>query len=432
MKFMVQPGGTLQGCINVPGDKSISHRTAILGAIANGTSTVKNFLEAEDTLATMKAVQSLGAQTIQIAPGHWQIKGVGLHGLQAPKSIIDCGNSGTGMRLLSGLFAGQAFRSELTGDASLCKRPMQRIITPLLHMGASITSNEGKAPLIITGGELTAIHYELPMPSAQVKSCILLASLFATGETTIHEPIPTRDHLEKLLQVCGVSIHKQEEVIHCMPPEELNSFDIEVPNDISSAAFFMVGATLAKGSDLTLTNVGMNPTRTGIVSILKLMGANIETLNSRQVGEEIVADLRIQYAHLRGIEIPLALVPLAIDEFPALFIAFALAQGKTILHGASELRVKESDRIASMLRVLNGLGIETEDHPDGATIYGGTLSGGKVDACGDHRIAMASAMAALCAREMIEIDHCAEVATSFPEFVVLAKQVGLLIKSVGV
>ncbi len=425
MDYLVPSGGRLRGRLRVPGDKSISHRSVILGALAQGVTEIEDLLEGADVLATIAAFRAMGVTITGPEAGHLQIQGVGLHGLQAPQVPIDCGNSGTAMRLLLGLLAGQSFASELTGDASLQRRPMGRVVGPLEAMGASIQTQDGKAPLRIEGRSLQGISYAMPIASAQVKSALLLAGLYAAGETCVQEPAPTRDHSERMLAGFGYPLRRTGNQVCIRPGGSLQGQRIQVPGDISSAAFFLLGATIAPNSDLTLENVGINPTRTGVIEILTRMGARIDLVHLREVGGEPVADLRVRSAPLRGIEIPARLVPLAIDEFPAIFLAAACAEGQTRVQGAEELRVKESDRIAVMAEGLRNLGINVEETADGAIIQGGVLQGGRVESQGDHRIAMTFAMAALRAQGPIRINDCANVATSFPSFPQLAKQAGL-------
>ncbi len=431
IRFQVQPGGSLRGRIRVPGDKSISHRCIMLGSIAEGTTRISGFLEGEDSLATLEAFRAMGVQIEGPENGRVVVHGVGLHGLRPPLQPLELGNSGTSMRLLAGLLAGQAFDTELVGDNSLMSRPMRRVTGPLAQMGADIaTTGAGTAPLKISGGRrLQAIDYAMPVASAQVKSCLLLAGLYARGRTCVHEPAPTRDHTERMLQGMGYAVSCRKGVVCLEGGGQLAGTGIDVPADISSAAFFLVGASIAPGSDLVLEHVGVNPTRSGILSILRLMGADIELSNRRDVGGEPVADVRVRSALLQGIDIPVEQVPLAIDEFPALFIAAACAQGRTLLTGAAELRVKESDRIQVMANGLQALGVEAQPTADGMIISGGPLKGGAVDSHGDHRIAMSFAMAALRASGPVAIDDCANVNTSFPGFVELAGGVGLGIES---
>jgi 3-phosphoshikimate 1-carboxyvinyltransferase len=428
LTFIVQPGGALRGHCRVPGDKSISHRAIMLGSLAEGVTTITGFLEGEDCLATLKAFRAMRVRIDGPEQGRVTVQGVGLHGLSAPNGPLDMGNSGTSMRLMSGLLAGQRFATVLTGDASLNRRPMRRVTEPLTKMGAQIEATEsGSAPLRIHGGQqLTGIDYALPVASAQVKSCLLLAGLYAKGTTRVTEPAPTRDHTERMLTGFGYPVQREgERIMAVTGGARLQGTAIDVPADISSAAFFLVGASIAPGSDLLLEHVGVNPTRTGVIDILRLMGANIEVQNPRLAGGEPVADLRVRHTPLHGIRIPEALVPLAIDEFPALFIAAACAEGVTVLAGAAELRVKESDRIQVMADGLTALGITADPTPDGIVIAGGTLSGGTVASHGDHRIAMSFAIAALRASGSVTIHDCANVNTSFPGFVALAQNVGL-------
>lgn len=427
MKYVVQPGGQLSGSHRVPGDKSMSHRAVMLGALAEGATEVTGFLDGDDALATAAAFRDMGVVIEGPTDCRMIIHGAGLQGLAPPPGSVDMGNAGTGMRLLAGILAGQPFDSRLVGDVSLMKRPMGRVIEPLAKMGAVIESGSGGVPpLQIRGGQaLHGIHYDLPMASAQVKSCILLAGLFAEGRTSVTEPAPTRDHTERMLRGFGYPVDRVNGVIGLDGGNGLTATQIDIPADVSSAAFFIVGASIAPGSDIVLRHVGMNPTRIGVINILTLMGADISVLEPREVGGEPVADLRIRHADLHGIDIPEDEVPLAIDEFPALFIAAACARGTTTLRGAAELRVKESDRIAAMAEGLDTLGVENEPTPDGIVIEGGTLGGGTIRTFHDHRIAMAFAMAGLRASRAIEILDCDHVATSFPRFDHLAVQSGL-------
>lgn len=427
--YIVKPGGKLTGEFTVPGDKSISHRSIILGSIAEGITKISGFLEGADCLATMHAFRAMGVEITDPIYGNLIIKGVGLNGLQVPNKIIDLGNSGTSIRLLTGLLAGQKFASTLTGDESLRKRPMARIAKPLQQMGAEIKMRDDNyPPLHISGGKkLQAINYAMPIASAQVKSGLLLAGLYANGTTIITEPATTRDHTERLLKTFGCPIEYNDHQIILKKPGQLKATELMVPADISSAAFFIVGATIATGSEILLKNIGINPTRTGVITILQMMGANIELMNRRLLGEEPVADIVVKSSQLKGIEIPLELVPLAIDEFPAIFIAAACAEGITILRGAKELRVKESDRIQVMADGLTAIGINAQTIEDGIVIHGGKIKGGKINSHGDHRIAMSFAIAGLMAQNEITIEDCANVATSFPNFVELAQQIGLQI-----
>ena len=424
--FSTSSGGRLTGTIRVPGDKSISHRSIMLGSLAEGVTQVSGFLEGDDALATLNAFRQMGVQIIGPDEGNVTIQGVGMDGLQQPAAPLDLGNSGTSMRLLSGLLSGQGLDLTLVGDSSLSSRPMKRITEPLTGMGADIaTANTGTAPLHIKPvNQLNGIDYQMPVASAQVKSCLLLAGLYAKGETCVTEPAATRDHTERMLRGFGYPVDQKDGKICLSGGGKLHACDLEVPADISSAAFFLVGASIAERSDLTLQHVGINPTRDGVITILRQMGADIEVLNQREAGGEPVADLRVRSAKLKGIRIPEDQVPLAIDEFPALFIAAACAEGETVLTGAEELRVKESDRIQAMADGLQILGIDAKPTPDGMIIRGGEMHGGVVDSHGDHRIAMSFAVAGLRSQGTIEIHDCANVDTSFPGFVSLSGKAG--------
>jgi len=412
----------------------MSHRSIMFGAIAEGVSHISGFLDGEDSLNTLRAFRAMGVNIDGPHHGQVTIHGVGMHGLQQPVEPLNVGNSGTSMRLLAGLLAGQSFDLELCGDASLSKRPMQRVTKPLTEMGAVIeTAENGRPPLKITGGQrLQPIQYVLPMASAQVKSCCLLAGLYANGQTCITEPATTRDHTERMLKTFGwpvdITRHRQGLTVCMQGSATLQAADIDVPTDISSAAFFMVGASIAAGSDILLEHVGVNPTRIGIINILRLMGADIGLLNEREVGGEPVADIRVRSARLKGIHVPEALVPLAIDEFPVLFIAAACAEGETRITGAEELRVKESDRIQVMADGLRALGVEATATADGMIIQGrpdaAAFHAGRVHSHDDHRIAMAFTMASLCGDGEIEIEDCDNVATSFPDFADFADAAG--------
>ncbi len=428
--YIIQPGGQLTGRIRVPGDKSISHRAVMLGSLAEGVTRVSGLLEGEDVLSTLAAFRAMGVPAEGPAQGRLVIHGVGLRGLQPPTQALDMGNSGTAMRLMAGILAGQPFDSELIGDESLSRRPMARVAEPLRAMGAAIATSEGgRPPLRIAGGrKLSGIDYRLPVASAQVKSALLLAGLYAEGETAVTEPAPTRDHTERMLRGFGYEVKTAGARVSLMGGGRLRACTIDVPADISSAAFFLVGASIAPGSELTLEHVGVNPTRIGVLDILKRMGADLELLNPREAGGEPVADIRVRASRLRGIVIPEDQVPLAIDEFPVLFIAAACAEGQTVLRGARELRVKESDRIAVMAAGLKRLGIEAQETPDGIVLQGGRLTGGEVDSHGDHRIAMAFAIGALRASGAITIRDCTNVATSFPGFTEFAARAGLAIQ----
>jgi len=426
--YIVQPGGQLSGSFRVPGDKSISHRSIMFGSIADGTTHVSGFLQGEDSLNTLRAFRAMGVEIDgPTAEGEVTIQGVGIDGLKPPAAPIDLGNSGTSIRLMSGLLAGQAFDVELRGDRSLSKRPMKRVTEPLALMGARIdTAEGGKPPLRVHGGsKMQGIDYAMPMASAQVKSCLLLAGMYASGTTCVTEPATTRDHTERMLNAFAYPVETQGNRMCITGGGRLSACDIDVPADISSAAFFLVAASIAENSDITLQHVGVNPTRTGVIDILKLMGANIELNNQRMVGGEPVADIRVRSAKLQGIAVPEALVPLAIDEFPALFVAAACAEGTTVVTGAEELRVKESDRIQVMADGLQAIGVDATPTEDGMVINGGPIAGGQVHSRDDHRIAMAFTMAGLRASAPITIEDCANVNTSFPDFIGLASRAGI-------
>ncbi len=431
-RFEISSRGPLRGRLRVPGDKSISHRAIMLGAIAEGTTRIQGFLSGADNLATLEAFRAMGV-TIDgpDADGEVVVHGAGRAGLKAPAAPLELGNSGTSMRLLAGLLAAQPFDSELRGDASLGRRPMGRVTEPLATMGAHIeTAEGGRPPLRIHGGTaLSGIDYTLPVASAQVKSALLLAGLYADGETCVTEPAPTRDHTERMLTGFGCPVRRSGERVCLTGGAPLQATDIDVPGDISSAAFFLVGASITPGSELLLEHVGINPTRTGVIDILRAMGGDITMENACEVGGEPVADLRVRHAPLHGITIPESLVPLAIDEFPAIFIAAAAAEGTTRLSGARELRVKECDRIQVMADGLATLGVRAEPAEDGIVIEGGSLGGGTVASHDDHRIAMAFAMAGAVASAPITVTECTNVATSFPGFAELAASTGLAIET---
>ena len=437
-QFIARPGGPVRGSLRVPGDKSISHRSIMLGAIAEGTTRVTGFLEGADAISTMNVFRALGVRIDGPVEGRVAIEGVGLHGLKAPLADLDCGNSGTSMRLLSGLLAGQGFEARLVGDPSLSRRPMKRVTEPLARMGARIDATDGRPPLTIRppDGPLRGIDYVLPVASAQVKSALILAGLYAEGTTRVTEPAPTRDHTERMLTAFGVPVRVDGPTVSVTGGATLRATSIDVPADISSAAFFLVAGAIARDAELLLRHVGTNPTRTGVIDILKLMGADLALEHPRTVGGEPVADLRIRSSSLRGIEVPPELVPLAIDEFPALFVAAACARGRTVVTGAEELRVKESDRIAVMADGLRALGVEATPTPDGIVIEGRgdavhAFEGGAVESHGDHRPAMAFAVASLRAAAPIRIADTANVGTSFPNFVALAREAGIDVEVVG-
>jgi 3-phosphoshikimate 1-carboxyvinyltransferase len=432
--FELQPATRVSGIVMVPGDKSISHRALMLSGIAQGASSICGFLAGEDCLATLAAMRALGVHIEQRAPTEVMVHGVGLHGLKAAGRALDMGNAGTAMRLFTGLLAAQAFDSQLVGDESLMKRPMERVAKPLRAMGAEIRTHQGTPPVDISGGRaLHGISYSMPMASAQVKSAILLAALYADEPTTVIAPAVSRDHSERMLRSCGVRLHAEGLSTTLYPPERLKNQNFTVPGDFSSAAFFIVAGLLSAPQEgLLIKNVGLNPTRTGLLDILRSMGGDIEILEPRFSGAEPVADLRVRSSRLRGIRVPAELVPLAIDEIPVLFIAAACAEGETWVSGAEELRVKESDRIAAMSAGFSALGVVHSVMPDGMRIQGRSdgpaFGGGVVESCGDHRIAMSFSVASLRAAAAITIRDVANVATSFPGFVDLAQAAGLSIR----
>lgn len=431
--FLAHPAMRVSGTMTVPGDKSISHRALMLSGIAEGVSEVNGFLASEDCLASLAAMRALGVRIEQPAATRVLIHGVGMHGLKGAGQALDMGNAGTAMRLFTGLLSAQKFDSQLIGDASLMNRPMERVARPLRAMGADVRTRNGTPPVDIGGDRaLHGIDYQMPVASAQVKSAILLAALYAADPTTITAPAASRDHSERMLTSSGVKLEIDGLRITVYPPQRLLSQTINVPGDFSSAAFFIVAGLLAAPAEgLLIQNVGLNPTRSGLLAILRAMGANIDILNSRESGAEPVADLRVFASPLRGIRVPTDLVSLAIDELPVLFIAAACAQGETWVTGAEELRVKESDRIAAMSAGLASLGVPHTALPDGMRIAGRgqdvAFAGGEVDSFGDHRIAMSFAVASLRAAGAIGIRDVANVATSFPGFVPLARSVGLAI-----
>ena len=430
-RFRVAPGGGVRGQITVPGDKSISHRALMLGSIAQGDTHISGFLEGEDCLATARAVAALGVRIEYPAPCEVRVHGVGPHGLRGAAAPLDMGNAGTAMRLMMGLLAPQPFPSTLIGDASLMRRPMERVAVPLRLMGAQVMTHEGRPPVRLTGNPaLRAIQYELPVASAQLKSAILLAALRAEGRTRLTEPAPSRDHTERMLRAFGAEVVREGAAIALQGGQSLTGTAIRVPADFSSAAFFLVAGCLAADEPLLIKNVGVNPTRTGLLEILQRMGADIRLHPHRgdTPGGEPVADLEVRRSELQGITVPVSLVPSAIDEFPVLFVAAACAQGETLVRGALELRVKESDRLAAMSAGLSVLGVENRLLDDGLWLRGQpSLGGGTIEAQGDHRIAMAFAVAALRARQPVEILDVANVATSFPGFVETARAAGLQI-----
>ncbi len=431
--YRVAPGGEVAGELTVPGDKSISHRSLMLGAIAEGQTEITGFLAGADCLSTLGALGALGVRIERPQAGRVRIEGVGVEGLRGSSSALDMGNAGTAMRLFMGLLAPQRFDSVLVGDESLTRRPMERVAGPLRQMGARIETREGRPPVVIHGTpELRGIDYRLPVASAQVKSAVLLAGLRAAGRTRVTEPAPSRDHTERMLSAFGVSVVRDGPSVSIDGGQRLKGTAITVPADFSSAAFFMVAGCLAAERGLLLRNVGVNPTRTGLLTMLKRMGADIR-LHPHGAPDgrgEPIADIEVHKSRLRGIEVPEELVPLSIDEFPAFFIAASLAEGETLVRGAQELRVKESDRLAAMAEGLTTLEVENRLLEDGLWIRGGTgFSGGIIESHGDHRIAMAFTIAGLAARGPIEIRDVANVATSFPGFLELARTAGLSIEA---
>lgn len=425
-RFIVRPGRRVGGNAVVPGDKSISHRALLLGAIADGSSEINGFLASEDCRAMLTALQAMGAAIDEPAPDRLRVSGLGMNGLQSPPGPLDLGNSGTAMRLLIGLMAGQDFSTELTGDESLCRRPMERVAEPLREMGAAIETTNGNPPVRIKGNmKLSGIEYRLPVASAQVKSAVLLAALYAQGQTRVIEPAVTRDHTERMLPAFGVPVTGDERTAVIDGPARLTGALIDVPGDLSSAAFLLGAAFLSERDPVTIDQVGINPTRTGILAVLGLMGAEIRTENHAAMGNEPVASLIGLPSALTGVTIPPELVPLAIDEFPLIFALAACANGETVVTGATELRHKESDRITVMIQALTALGIDAEEFADGARIAGGQPCGGTVDSHGDHRVAMALAVAGMMATAPVTVLNVDNVATSFPGFVPTMQNLGL-------
>ncbi len=437
--YAIAPAQQFIGTHTVAGDKSISHRSIMLGSLAEGVTTVTGFLEGEDALATLQAFRDMGVVIEGPSNGRVVIHGVGLNGLKPPHDPLYMGNSGTSMRLLAGILSAQAFDSVMTGDPSLTKRPMERVAAPLRDMGAKIqtTGKKGTPPISITGNQpLQGITYQMPMASAQVKSCLLLAGLWANGKTTVIEPEISRDHTERMLSAFGYAVEKQGNAISVTGQGKLTACDIAVPADISSAAFFMVAGAIAAEGNVTIKQVGINPTRTGVIDILKLMGADLSLTNQTTVGGEPVADIVVKSSTLTGIDIPEHLVPLAIDEFPVLFVAASCATGKTTLRGAAELRVKESDRIAVMADGLTTLGIDCTVLEDGIEIIGkgdsaAVFGGGEIESHHDHRIAMSFTVASLRARDTITIHGTETVNTSFPNFAELVNSAGLKVSVIN-
>lgn len=429
--------GPLKGEITVPGDKSMSHRSVMLASLADGTTEIRGFLPGDDNVATAQMFIDMGVKIEWLNDDKTALRvhGVGLHGLQQAEEMLDAGNAGTCVRLMTGILAGQRFESSVSGDASLCKRPMRRVVDPVRRMGATVTGNDdgNLLPITISGGKLKAIHHISEVASAQVKSCVLLAGLYADGVTRVNEPKPTRDHTERMLPLFGQPVDVAEDsTISITPTGTLRAPDgvVDIPADPSSACFFAVAASLVEGSDVTLKSIGINPRRDGWRRVMGDMGAALSLENSSSVGEEPVADVHVRSGGLHGMRVDPDDVPDAIDEFPVIFAAAALADGEFILEDAEELRVKESDRISAMADALSAAGADIEERPDGAVIHGLSLLKGDadVDALGDHRIAMAMAVAAQCAESEIRIHNAAAIATSFPNFVSLAQQIGMNVR----
>lgn len=425
-RYSISPARKICGEIVVPGDKSISHRSIILGSIARGKTAIRGLLRGEDNMATVAAFRRMGI-TIEEDGDLVTVEGKGLHGLGEPDDVIDCGNSGTTMRLMTGLLSAQSFFSVLTGDRYLRRRPMRRVVEPLCRMGGVIHGRDGggKAPLAIVGRPLVGIRHESATASAQVKSALLLAGLYAEGETTVIEPCRSRDHSERMLAAFGADLTVLADGVSIRPGRELVPREIDVPGDISSAAFFMVAASIVPGSELLIRNVGINPTRTGIIDILTAMGGDLTLLNRRDASGEPVADILIRSASLRGVTIGGEIVPRAIDEFPVVAVAAACAEGETTIRDAAELRVKESDRIAAIAANLRASGVDVEEHHDGMTVRGGRISGASTDSRGDHRIAMSMLIAGLAATGETTVSDIDCIDTSFPTFFELLEKVAL-------
>jgi 3-phosphoshikimate 1-carboxyvinyltransferase len=429
LDWISRRGQPLQGSVAVPGDKSVSHRALMLSAIAQGRSRIRGFLEGEDTRATAAVLSQLGVVIETPSAGERVVHGAGMHGLRGATEALDCGNAGTGMRLLTGLLAGQAFDSTLVGDASLSRRPMRRVTDPLAQMGARIDTEEGMPPLHVRGGQaLSGIRYELPVASAQVKSALLLAGLYASGETEIIEPHPTRDYTERMLSAFGYPISFSPGRARLSGGHRLQATNVDVPADFSSAAFFLVAASIVPGSELRLPAIGLNARRTGLLHALRLMGADITIEDERESGGELLGDLLVRHAPLHGIALPESLVPDMIDELPVLFVAAAVARGRTTISGAAELRVKESDRIATMAAGLRSLNVAIEETADGAIIDGGSIGAGSIETYLDHRIAMSFAVAGLVSKDAVRVNDCGHVATSFPGFFELANGCGFALR----
>ena len=424
--YVVHPGGLVAGEVRVPGDKSISHRAALLGAIAEGTTEIHGFLEGADCASTLAALAAMGVRHERLGPGHLAIRGVGPRGLRPSARPLDLGNSGTSMRLLAGILAGQAFDSTLVGDASLMRRPMERVAGPLRRMGADIRTHNGRPPVNVGGPRpLVGCDHDLDVPSAQVKSALLLAGLYASGRTRVREPGVSRDHTERMLASFGVQVVREGDVVSLEGPATMRATDIRIPGDFSAAAYFIAAGLIAGSDVLVMRDVGINPTRTALLDILRLMGADIRVHDRVGADAEPRADVEVRPGRLHGVEVPPELVPVAMDELPILFAVAAVADGETVVTGASELRVKESDRLAAMTAGLDALNVAVEPLRDGLRIRGGRVGGGAVDSQGDHRIAMAFAVLGARADSAVTIRDVQNVATSFPDFASTAHSAGL-------
>ena len=431
-RWVVSPGARVAGEVSVPGDKSISHRAALLAAIAEGPTEIGGFLEAEDCAATLAALSALGVRSERIGPGRLVVRGTGLRGLRAPAGPLDLGNSATSMRLLAGMLAGQSFDATLVGDGSLMQRPMERLAAPLRRMGADIRTRDGRAPIAVRGGQtLTGCDHRLDVPSAQVKSALLLAGLYASGRTRVQEPGISRDHTERMLEAFGATVERESGAVSVRGIASLRGTRIEVPGDFSSAAYFIVAAIVAGSGPLVVRGVGVNPTRTALIDILRSMGADIRLHAVSSANAEPRANVEVRPGTLRGVVVAPASVPIAIDELPLLFAAAAVADGETVVTGAAELRVKESDRLAAMASGLQALGIQVEQAPDGLRIRGGPVRGGTVESRGDHRIAMSFAVLGARAESAVTIRDVQNVATSFPGFAQAARSAGLRLAEVA-